>query len=547
MLLDAFDASLESAVDDIAKRPRAPKPQEPSFSLWGAVRGGGRGALAGVAEGMASSAEVLGAFGQISAATGARSGGMFSMQTEAERAETEKQAREIREQGVDYRSGAGISFRNVAEGYMPDPVTAHGAEQAVAEFGRLGAKAILAGVTMGPLAGAAVAGAEEGFTEAEKLARQGVDVETRTKAGAVTGAITAFGFGLPVAGKTVAGTLGLALAGGPASFMGQQAATRSILENAGYEKLADQYDPFDPTGLALSTLVPLGFGALAMRSAARARGHAPAERTPVSQAVDEATVDAARVELLREHIEANRATPADDLVASAAHDKAMSRAIDQMADGAKVEVIDQIPETAAVRIVEEMDTRVAGLREEMDAMQARGEIPEAPARVEPERFDIARLADEARGLLDEGRPVGEVIGRMKASGQDVPPALQNMLIGASEFASRMPELMDSFRALESRKAGAPVQDLIADAVEGMRKGGEGKAQPNPLQERIDALIVGKPNALDEKMPIAFDDQGRATEHMTLREYLDTVTRESQQDAAEAELIQVAANCFLGSL
>lgn len=546
MLLDAFDAALEQSVNDIAKRPRAPKPQEPSFSTWGMVRGGARGALAGVAEGIASGAEVLGAFGQVGAATGARSGGMFSMQTEAERAETEKQAREIREEGVDYRSGAGISFRNVAEGYMPDPVTAHGAEQAVAEFGRLGAKAILAGVTMGPVAGAAVAGAEEGFTEAEKLARQGVDVETRTKAGAVTGAITAFGFGLPVAGKTVARTVGLAVAGGPASFMGQQAATRSILENAGYDKLADQYDPFDPAGLALSTLVPLGFGALAMRSAARARGHAPAERTPVAQAVDEATVDAARVELLREHIEANRATPPDDLVASAAHDKAMARAIDQMADGARVEVADVLPETAAARIVGEMDSRVAGLREEMEAMQARGEVPEV-ARVEPQRYDIARLADEARTLLDDGRPVGEVIGRLKASGQEVSPELQNMLVGLSEFNARAPELLDAFRGAEARKPGAPVQDLVADAVEGMRQGWDGKAKPNPLQERIDALIVGKPNALEEKMPIAFDEQGRATEQVSMREYLDAVSRESQQDAAEAELIQVAANCFLRGL
>lgn len=547
MLLDAFDSALEQSVNDIAKRPRAPKPQEPSFSAWGAVRGGGRGVLAGVAEGVASGAEVLGAFGQVSAATGARSGGMFSMQTEAEKAETEKQARAIQEQGLDYRSEAGVSFRNVAEGYMPDPVTAHGAEQAVAEFGRLGAKAILAGVTMGPVAGAVVAGAEEGFTEAEKLARQDVDVETRTKAGAVTGAITAFGFGLPVAGKTVAGTVGLAVAGGPASFMGQQAATRSILENAGYDKLADQYDPFDPAGLLLSTLVPLGFGALAMRSASRARGHAPAERTPVAQAVDEATVDAARVELLREHIEANRATPADDLVASAAHDTAMAKAIDQMADGARVEVADVLPETATARIVEEVDTRLTGLREEMDAMQARGEIPEPPTRVEPTRFDIARLADEARGLLGDGQPVGEVVGRLKASGAEVSPELQNMLVGLSEFSARVPELLDAFRAAEGRKPGAPLQDLVADAVEGMRQGGEAKAKPSPLQERIDALIVGKPNALEEKMPIAFDEQGRPTEQVSMREYLDAVARESQQDAAEAELIQVAANCFLGSL
>ena len=545
MLLDTFDAAMESAVNDMAQRPRAPKPQAPSMSIWGLTTAAPKGIAAGAVEATASSAELLGAFGQISAASGARSGGMFSMQTEAEKAESEKQARSIQEQGVDYRSGAGSALRDVARDVMPDPVTAHGAELAVAEFGRLGVKALAAGLTMGPVAGAVVAGAEEGFTEAEKLARQGVDAETRTKAGAVTGALTALGFALPVAGKTWAGTAGLAVAGGPASFIAQQSSTRDILESAGYDKLADQYDPFDPVGLTLSTLVPFGFGALAMRNAARAGARGATPEPP--RVVDEATVDAARVELLREHVEVTRATPADDLAASAAHETAMARAIDQMADGARVEVAEAIPPTAAARIMDEMDTRLADVRQEFETMQARGEVPEMAARVEPNRYDIARLADQARGLIDEGRPVGEVIGRLKASGMEVSPEMQNMLIGLSEFNARAPELLDQFRAAEVQKPGAPVQDLIADAVENMRQGGEAKAQPSPLAARIDALIVGKPNALEEKMPIAFDDQGRATQTVSMREYLDTVSRESQQDAAEAELIQVAANCFLGAL
>ncbi|WP_439606869.1 hypothetical protein [Hydrogenophaga sp.] len=536
MLLDAFDTAMDSAISDMAQRPRAPKPQTPAFSAWSVVRGAGRSVPAGVAEAGASSIELMSGLSKVDISPET----MRASQTEEGRLEMQRRAQETLETGFR-GNDVSASLRSVAEGYMPDPLTAHGAEMAVAEFGRLGTKALTAGVLLGPVAGAIVSGAEEGFTEAEKLARQGVDVETRTKAGAVTGAITALGFALPVAGKTWAGTAGLAVAGGPASFMAQQASTRAILDSAGYEKLSDQYDPFDPVGLTLSTLVPFGFGAMAMRSAARAKGRV--EPSPAA-AVDEAIVDSARVDLLRQHVEVTRATPAEDLVASAAHDKALSRAIDQMADGSRVEVADTIPIQAAARIVDEVATRTAGLREELDAMQARGEIPEAASRVEPARYDIARLADEARGLLDEGRPVGEVIGRIKASGMEVSPELQNMLVGLSEFSARVPELMDQFRAAETRKPGAPVQDLVADAVEGMRKGGDQKAKPNPLQERIDALIVGKPNALDEKMPIAFDDQGRATQQVSMREYLDTVARESQQDAAEAELIQVAANCFL---
>lgn len=535
MLDDAFQLSTDQTIADMAARPVAPKPQAPAFSVWGVVRGAGRGVPAGAAEAIASTAEILGAFGQVSAATGAKAGGMFSMQTEAERAETEKQAKAIREEGVDFRSEAGVSFRNVARDYMPDPVTAHGAEMAVAEFARLGTKAIAAGITMGPLAGAGVAGVEEGFTEAEKLAQQGVDVETRTKVGAVTGALTGASFAIPVAGKTVAGTVGLALAGGPAAFIGQNAATREILANAGYDRLADQYDPLDPTGILLSTIVPLGFGAMAMRSAARSKGGA---LPPVA---DDASVDAARVSLLRENVDAARVTPPEDLIGAQAHETAVAKAIDQMSAGQKVEVSDVIPESAAAQITETMAARMEGLRQEVEAMRVAGDLPEPP-RVEPARYDINRLADEAGALLD-GRPVGEVIGKLKASGVEVSPELQNMLIGVSEFAGRVPELLDSFRKAEGQKQ-APVQDLIADAVESMRAPKEGETKVNPLQARIDSLIIGKPNALDEKMPTAFDDQGRVTESISMREYLDTVTRESQQDAADAELIQVAANCFL---
>ena len=39
-------------------------------------------------------------------------------------------------------------------------------------------------------------------------------------------------------------------------FIAQQAASKAILANAGYDQIAEQYNPFDPGGLAVSTLVP---------------------------------------------------------------------------------------------------------------------------------------------------------------------------------------------------------------------------------------------------------------------------------------------------
>jgi len=49
--------------------------------------------------------------------------------------------------------------------------------------------------------------------------------------------------------------------------MAQQQATRSILENANYGEIAKQYDPLDPVGLTVATLVPAGFAAAARAGA----------------------------------------------------------------------------------------------------------------------------------------------------------------------------------------------------------------------------------------------------------------------------------------
>lgn len=805
-VLDLYEDENRAAA--MAAPPVAPRKQDPAFSAWATVKSAVKAVPAAVAEVTGSTADILGAFGGVAAATGGSAGGMFSTGTEAERKQTADAAKKLREQGPDYRTEAGGLFRGVAKDYMPDATTAHGAEVAVADFVRMATKAVAGGVVAGPVAGALAAGAEEGFTAADKLADQGVDVNTRTQVGLVTGAVTGLGFALPVAGRTVGRTVGLALAGGPASFMAQNAATREILQRADYTQLADQYDPFDPVGLTLSTLVPLGFGALAMRGAARraAAGQPVPEMAPVAPDV----VDAARVQLLRENVEAHRATPPEDFAAAQAHEAAVAKALDQLANGQRVEVQD-IPDAALVQITETMRMRLEPARAEVgkvpdlaefidvqgidvaapaaqattrgnafvswiksvggidagekfdivgeqgirgnyagiftkggkaldvlaeDAVQAgylsradveaatdtggtralselirrattgekvltveqaeaammadaqargartaaeqmerelialgvdptpargnadalgqylaenrtalvnaklaeldaqlqqvRIEIGEAydlnpkqidqqqrialaaeldeaaveraaiqaadeidflnrieeilsheprsakadaggqgPARdpavqagdaaqgaaadagtaAQPARFDIDAIARQAADFLSDGRSPAEVIGRMQASGQTIAPELQNMIVGAAEFGRRMPELVDQFRALEARNAGAPPQNLIADAGERMRAGQPVDAAPaktSDVQARLDSEIVGNPAALETKLPTAFDDAGKVTETMTAREFLDAVKAEADQEAADANLLQVAATCFLTS-
>lgn len=165
------------------------------------------------------------------------------------------------------------SLRNVAESYAPDPETAGKAEQIIFGLTRGVGKAVGYGLTTGPAA-PFLFGVDEGLTEREKLIRQGVDEATAGKVGAVTGLVNTAGFAIPVAGSTVARTMGLAALSGPASFVAQQSASQSILANADYDAIAQTYDPTDAWGLGLS-MVPFGFGAWAMRG--RMRGAKPAE------------------------------------------------------------------------------------------------------------------------------------------------------------------------------------------------------------------------------------------------------------------------------
>lgn len=349
---EAADLALKTKIN---RPPTAPK--APEFSTWGMFRGLGTGLPAGAAQAMASTGEMLGAFGTTLATTGGSAGGMFQLPTEAE----QKQSLEATDKlikGDELFAGGEVtrSFRNAAEGYKPDPTTTHTAEQVVFNFARVGGKAITAAMTMGNVPGAIVAGAEEGFTQAEELKQQGVDIGTRTKVGAVTAVTNAVGFALPVAGKTWLQTAGLVAVGGPGTFVTQQAATKAILENANYADLAKQYDPTDTLGLAMSVLLPGAFGALAMRGAAKsvkAKG-VPPDTAPVPDAPtapkdypDADLVDAARVSLVRQHMDAANPMP-DNVETAGAHNAAYSQALDQVAAGERVAVTDVAPSIAPV-------------------------------------------------------------------------------------------------------------------------------------------------------------------------------------------------------
>lgn len=286
MIDSMFQEGTDKVLDDRVSRPLNPPPAPPR-GFWAAtgatVAAPFKGIGAGAVESGGFMADVLGAFSQVQAGYGLQADPslLFSSEALDQRKEVGQGARDRLESGEAFSTETGAGLRATARRFAPDPATANVAEQILFGLGRFATKAVGYSLAAGPAAGAALTGADEGMTEADKLKAEGVDFTTRTKVGIVAGAAGAAGVALPVAGKTLGQTAALVAAGGPGAFIAQQAASRAILEHADYKALANQYDPFDPVGLAVSTLVPAGFGAYAMRGA---RSAVPAGRAPVDPA-----------------------------------------------------------------------------------------------------------------------------------------------------------------------------------------------------------------------------------------------------------------------
>ena len=359
----------------LAQMPLEPaKPAQPERSAWGAPW---RAVKAAAAETLGTVADVVKGYGAAGAIV-AEADPVARAALGAERIKAgADEGRAILASDEAMTSDIGTSFRNVAESLRPDPATASTAEKVV--FGAVRPLAKLGlGAAFGPI-GIGFASAEEGVTQADELRRQGVDMPTRTAVGAVTAGFTAASAYLPASGQTIKSTAALYLAGGPGGFVAQQALTRQILERADYGQIAQQYDPLDPMGLAVSSLVPLPF---AVWGAARAmRAGSPDVATP---AVQPETVDAAmahNLTALADEVDA-RPLPAQD--GAVAPDAPAARPADMEPDLPAYKP----PEAADMDAVRQ---RLAAL-EEAD--------PAARSEMEAVRKQIAEGADDELGTMD---------------------------------------------------------------------------------------------------------------------------------------------------
>jgi hypothetical protein len=268
-----------------AAPPAAVKVAPAKTSAWSAIP---RGAAAGAVEMFADATGLR----MRPDPEGRRSDFLRMPKIQADPAERQRVGEEMSRNARDY-----------ARSLQAEPGDASAAEAILFGAARGITKAATMVATAGPAAGAVAFGGSETASAYDDLTRKGVDGDTALKAAAGIGALSAVGVGLPMAGQTLRSTAALYVAGGPGGYVAQQALTREILQRGGYQKQAQEFDPFDPVGMAVAALVPLPFAAMGLRAnraAARAKAaDVPSEQTPVAQAAGELVprevVDAAMV------------------------------------------------------------------------------------------------------------------------------------------------------------------------------------------------------------------------------------------------------------
>jgi hypothetical protein len=419
------------------------------------------------------------------------------------------------------------ALRSGVAHWRPDPQTSTAASNVLHGASRFLTKAVGYSALTTPLVGAGLTGLDEGITGSLELQDQGVDPITAAKAGAVRGVAAGVSVALPAVGKTLMSTTGLVLASGAPMYIAEQAAARKILQDADYDQQAATFDPFDPVGLAVATLAPavFGFGLHAVR----ARG---AKAAP---SADE--VAAARVILAREAADGAALADPANLAGQAAHARALETSALQLVRDGRVDVADRLPidEAGAAKVGEMLD-RMRAAADELRAQEPAPVRAEAPA---PRAVDRAldSTITEARAVIDQAKAGG----KFDDLASSAKPEVQNMAIGLREFEAQADAFLTRVQALRQADPQAPLSNVVADAVDSMRADPEGRAvpkapPPNPAAE----IAQQRP-----EMMVDLEDANGNPVRVSAKDALTTAQEALAKETADAELLMVAANCFIG--
>jgi len=359
----AFQTEAQRATLDLASRPVRQAPRDPS--VWTQAGALFAAPYTGVAQGVNES--IRNAY---RAVTAGADDVMLRQQLEADDFTAEAIFRRRLELD-DERAQADAQLRAAVDYWRPNPETVSTASRVVHEVSRVIGKVAIAGsLTRSPLATAAAVGTDEGGTTYVDLRDQGVDPTTAAKVGAVSGVSTAIGIALPASAPSWAAKAALVAVGGPGSFVAENVAAREILRAADYKEIAERYDPTDPTGLVVSTLVS--------GVAAAVGGRIKPTRTQI---------DAAQVTLRNQELQAKSLADSADPALATAHMRALDETRAAIDAGRPVNAASLAPIDT-----QRASTELAALREaadELDQLAPRAITDDRPVPVTGAADDAA--------------------------------------------------------------------------------------------------------------------------------------------------------------
>lgn len=534
---DAYQDSVDLTLSNMASMPLDPLPPKKNNGLVTAIPR----AVAGAASEISGNVmDLLGAYGKSVAAYGAPSASPLG-QTDEERAGSERQRQALADGEDLFRSDASQPLYDFARDLRPDPNTASMAESITFGLTKGLTKALGATVVGGPIAGASAFGLSEGMTTSEELAREGVDLSTRTKVGAVTGVLTGGSALLPVAGTTLGKTAALALTGGPAAFVTEQLASKKILEGADYAELAAQYDPLDPVGLAVATLVPAGFGAWALRGRV---GQSPAKTSTTAMPGPKPSNE--QVDALM----ANNLTVARDVHETVEPKPALLSALELEQSRLDAESLELY--AAAAKTLDPETAFLAQQRlDELDTSRAQQSSPD----IENQRLALEKQLIAHEEGLSASRRVEEINQERAGISSQIEQLRGGLIEEPSTPALASPVSSPSIADLSPvERAGipqqSPIQQMASKVMDLLQVNTQAPAARIKHSDPLIQATVNRVEALNRQAPdmhVALRDNG---ERVNLGDELEAVRREAQEgtDASlgmlDSELLQVAAECFV---
>lgn len=362
---------------------------------------------------------------------------------------------------------AAQSARNYSKSLIPDPrVTGTGAnlvQGVVKSLGEFGA-GFAAG---GPVGGAALLGSAEGYAHYQDLRDQGVDEDTATRSGLLTGALNAGGAFLPmhvpaswVAGLSTAGTYAAQAGAGAAINTAFGLASRygsaKILDDAGYHQMAEQAAPWDKTNMAADAISGLFFGATAAWHGMKAKDIDPSLR------------DGAKVVQDRQEVIDRAPGVPVDMKSAATHRAALETALDDLMHDKPVDLDPK-----------EMDGATFA-RPEENTVEAR---------------EIMRKAFTDSGVLEDASEFDKWLAGERETRPEVSPPKPAEPVEAGIPKELQPETEETKVATEPALASRPDLEITKDtgepikAVDALEQAKADEAQGNSEADKIHQAMI----------------------------------------------------------